>query len=107
MEMGELSKFIEEISDKLSDHYNQTEMEQKYRAALKVAEESGELVGEALKHLGLQRKEKLDSMKEDGLGKEMADVIITTMIMAKRFDVDIQKAMEKKMQIIKERFELE
>ena len=46
-------------------------------------------------------------MKEDGLGKEMADVIITTMIMAKRFDVDIQKAMEKKMQIIKERFELE
>ena len=28
MEMGELSKFIEEISDKLSDHYNQTEMEQ-------------------------------------------------------------------------------
>ena len=100
MEMKELLDFIESEADRLKDHYGQPEKEMKYRSAMKLAEETGECVGEALKHLGLQRKDKLDEMDEEELGKEMADVIFVTMIMARRFGIDIEKAMEDKKKIV-------
>ena len=103
VEMKELLEFIEGEADRLAEHYGQTETEMKYRASMKLAEETGECVGEALKHLGMQRKDKLDAMDEAELGKEMADVIFVTMIMAKRFGIDIEKSMADKMEIIKGR----
>ena len=103
MEMNELREFIRVEADRLAEHFGQSETEMKYRSALKLAEESGECVGEVLKHLGLQRQDKLDAMDEAELGKEMADVIFVTMIMAQRFGVDIEKAMKDKMEIVKGR----
>jgi NTP pyrophosphatase (non-canonical NTP hydrolase) len=103
MEMNEILDFVESEADRFAKHFGKSDLEMKYRSALKLAEEAGECVGEALKHLGMQRKEKLDAMDEEELGKEMADVIFVTMIMAKRFNVDIRKAMKEKMEIVKGR----
>lgn len=103
MEMNELLEFIESEADRLKEHYGQTDTEMKYRASMKLAEETGECVGEALKHLGMQRKDKLDAMDDKELGKEIADVIFVAMIMARRFDIDVEEAMKDKMEIVKGR----
>jgi NTP pyrophosphatase (non-canonical NTP hydrolase) len=103
MEMKELLGFINWESDRLREHYNLSNEEAKMRAALKIPEEVGELMDEILKNLKLQRKEKMVGADKKELEKEIADVILTTMILAKIFDVDIEKALEEKIAIVRER----
>ncbi len=71
----------------------------------KLSEEVGELSQEVLSHVSLQKKAKLDKYKKENLEEEVADVIITTLILARAVDVDVNKALEKKIE--KEKINLE
>jgi NTP pyrophosphatase (non-canonical NTP hydrolase) len=71
---------------------------------VKLMEESGELADAILAMHKLQRKEKVGRMEVDALALECADVIITTLILAQRAGVDINKALSQKIVKINRRF---
>jgi NTP pyrophosphatase (non-canonical NTP hydrolase) len=103
MELHELLKFAEEEVNRLNGFYKYEKGELKSHAVMKLAEETGECVGEALKHLGKQRKYKLDNMDKDELGREISDVIFVALIVANSFGIDIENSLKNKMDIIKGR----
>ena len=69
-------------------------------------EEVGELCNEVLAFKGAQRAEKLVNSNQESLEGEFADVMITTLILARTMDVDIEAALKNKLEKICERFDL-
>jgi NTP pyrophosphatase (non-canonical NTP hydrolase) len=70
---------------------------------VKLGEEFGELCEEVLAYNSLQRKQKLDNHDRENLREEFADVIITALLLAKSMNVNIEKALEMKMQRLDQR----
>ncbi|MFH0978309.1 MAG: MazG-like family protein [Candidatus Woesearchaeota archaeon] len=104
MEMKELLKFIDIEDKRLHKHYGYSDNEKRILARnVKLAEEVGELSNEVLASLSFQRKSKLDKAESDNLSEEFADVIITALILAKAMDVDINKALDAKVEKVKKR----
>lgn len=104
MEIKDLSKFIDSEIKRLEDYYKDKDKDELTMAmGFKVVEEIGELFSELLAHKGYQRKEKLDKLNKEEIKKEFADVILTVLILAKRFDVDIESALKIKIEEIKKR----
>jgi NTP pyrophosphatase (non-canonical NTP hydrolase) len=107
MKFHELLKFVEEEDLRLIEHYGKEIDKQKMTLArtVKLSEEVGELSNEILTYLSLQRKDKLSDISENKtkLAKEMADVLIVTLLIAKSTGVDIEKALEEKISEIKKR----
>jgi NTP pyrophosphatase (non-canonical NTP hydrolase) len=68
--------------------------------AVKLSEETGELSSQVLRQQGLQRKDK----KQGNLDEEVADVIITSFILASATGVDVESALRNKMQKIDDRY---
>lgn len=76
-----------------------------YARVIKLGEEVGELCSEILALDKLQREEKLENGSEEGLSGEIADVLITTLLVAEYLDIDPNEALRKKMSKIDKRFE--
>ncbi len=104
--MKNLLKFIELEDQRLKKHYYINVDNDKLILArtVKLTEELGELCEEVLSHNSFQRKEKLDLHQKENLPEEFADVIITTLLLAKAMEVDIEKALEKKIEKINNRY---
>lgn len=107
MELNQLKEFVKIEDQRLNDRYKGLEDEGKRVLArtVKLTEELGELCEEVLSHSSLQRKEKLDAHDKDNLPGEFADVILTTMLLAESMKVDIEKALEMKIEKINKRYE--
>ncbi|MEK6886016.1 MAG: MazG nucleotide pyrophosphohydrolase domain-containing protein [Nanoarchaeota archaeon] len=104
MEIKEINNFIDGEILRLEDYYKAKDKNELTMAmGLKVVEEIGELFKEILGHKGYQSKSKLDKLDREEIKKEFADVIFTTLILAKRFNVDIEEAIKIKMAEIKKR----
>lgn len=81
-----LDKWIKKLEDKYS---HLTLKELALAQAVKLGEEVGELCNEILHAYSAQR----ESKKADGkLAHEIGDVLLATMLLAKRFDIDPKKA---------------
>lgn len=105
MTFDELNDFIVE-RDRIYRAWKEgdaTDNERILARMAKLAEEMGELSEEVLGSLGYQRQAKLDARTPESLGDEVADVIITTMLLAKAMGVDIAGSLERKMKKIRER----
>ncbi len=104
--MKDLLKFIEIEDKRLKEHYYINVDTDKLILArtVKLTEELGELCEEVLLHNSFQRKEKLDIHQKENLPEEFADVIITTLLLAKAMEVDIEKALGKKIEKINNRY---
>ncbi|MFZ3077504.1 MAG: MazG nucleotide pyrophosphohydrolase domain-containing protein [Candidatus Aenigmatarchaeota archaeon] len=95
-----------ELIDFVDNHYewlkNKYKIDDKQKEilfrAVKLSEEVGELSQEILSHNSLQLKRKLDNYKKGNMEGEFADVIITTLLLAKSADVDVRKALENKIE---------
>lgn len=101
-----IDEIILEIENLLKNYYNLDEMSKKeiiYSHALKLVEEVWELSSWILKEFWYQRKEKLSRDNLKNLPLEFADVLIVTLILAKSLNIDIDKALEEKVEIIKKR----
>lgn len=72
---------------------------------MKLNEEIGELCDSVLAYDSLQRSEKLVVFEEQDIDEEVADVIITTLLLADTIDVDIEVALENKIKAVEERYE--
>jgi NTP pyrophosphatase (non-canonical NTP hydrolase) len=68
---------------------------------LKIVEEVGELSQAVLAKDGLQRKIKLKNLPR--IDHEIADVLITTMLLAENLEIDIEKSLNEKITKIKNR----
>lgn len=86
---------------------NKTKNELLLLKLAKIPEEVWELNNEVLKKIGFVRKEKILAENNDlELSLEFADVIISALSVAYELDVDINKALETKMNILYDRFNL-
>lgn len=107
MELKELLKFIDIEDERLKKYYGDYSDQEKrvLVRTVKLTEELGELSNEVLAHNSLQRKQKLDNHDKENLPEEFADVILTALLLAKALNVDIEKALEKKIEKVNKRYE--
>lgn len=70
---------------------------------LKISEEVWELSSEILWTLWFVRQEKLHKYTQENLMDEFADVILSTIRLARFMDIDISQALKNKMEKIKNR----
>jgi NTP pyrophosphatase (non-canonical NTP hydrolase) len=104
MELKELLNFISEEDQRLRAHFN--DEDEKFRTLsrmCKVTEEVGELANEVLKNMGQARSSKLEGASKEDLQDEFADVIISTLMLANISEVDIEAALMKKFEKIRNR----
>lgn len=103
MKTEELIEFIKSEHQRLMNYYQiKDKSEATHPIMIKISEEVGELAEEVLLLNKLQRKEKVDA-RESKIGDELADVIITTLILAENVDIDIIGSLRKKIDKIKKR----
>ena len=101
MEIKELMDFIKWENKRLNTFYGLLDSSRETILAktAKVMEEVGELSEAVLDSFMLQRKEK----GHGDPAEEIADVILTTLLLADAMGVDVWQAVEKKVRLIKER----
>lgn len=103
MELSELREIIRKEKGTLINKsgVEETEKEKILLRVVKLNEEVGELCEEILNKFENQRVEKI--FDEKNLRGELADVIITTMILADKLNIDVEKALDEKVNYILER----
>lgn len=106
MQLSELLSFITATNQALQERYGTDADPEKrtLRQVVKMMEEMGELSEAVLHYLGLQRTDKTDLADDGHLGEEVADALITVLLVACTMDVDVETALVKKMEKIKGRF---
>ena len=105
IEMKELLKFIEIEDGRLVEtKSSKTDTERILARTVKLMEELGELCDEVLSYNKDQRKEKLEKHNKDNLAHEFADVLITTLLLAKTMGVDIEEGLKNKIEKINKRY---
>lgn len=108
MEFKELLEFINLENERLIERFGKksaTQQERILARTVKLTEELGELCNEVLSFNGDQRKEKLDLYDKNNLPHEFADVVITTLLLAKSMNIDIADALKNKIEKINKRYE--
>ncbi|MFH1065163.1 MAG: MazG nucleotide pyrophosphohydrolase domain-containing protein [Nanoarchaeota archaeon] len=106
MELKQLLDFIAMEDDRLKVQYGHPDETKKILArTVKITEELGELSNEILAFHSMQRKEKMDNHTKETLHEEVADVLITTLLLAKTLNMDIEKVLEAKIEKINKRHE--
>ena len=105
MTLKKLLEFINLENQRILKHYGSpTKSEEILARTVKLGEEFGELCNEVMSFNGDQRKEKMDNYDKTNLPNEFADVVITTLLLAKSMDVDIKEALSKKIDKINKRY---
>ena len=107
MDFKELLQFIATEDERLEKYYgNYLDQEKRILArTVKLSEELGELCDEVLSFNAMQRKDKMGNYDGENLAEEFADVLITTLLLAKSMDVDIEEALKIKIAKINKRYE--
>jgi len=103
MELDELLEFIALEDKRLNKRYGIDREKMVLARAVKLSEEVGELCEQVLVKAGLQRKEKLEG--NSNIEEEFADVVITTLLLAKAMGVDVRTAIKEKIGIINSHYE--
>ena len=98
MTLDELQAYIEDRDSIHRDTKNGTltERERILLRTVKTMEEMGELSEAILSELGHQRDAKLEKHTSEALEDEVADVLITVLLLAKALNVQAAPAIEKK-----------
>lgn len=109
MNSDDLLKFIDLEDRRLRDKFGNYPDEEKRILArtVKLSEETGELSSEILSYNSLQRQEKINNHSVNDLANEFADVIITTLLLAKTTNIDIEEALKNKINKINDRYKTE
>lgn len=103
MEIKELVEFSIAERRRLRHHFPIDDLKTEiFSRMTKIMEELGELCEAILSHFSLQRKDKPLKGKRD-IENEIADTIIGLFLLAHQIDIDVEKALKKKMEIIKSR----
>lgn len=103
MQFNELLEFIDSEHKRLVECFYKDSSKKEFVLSntIKIGEEFGELCDEILHSFSNQRREKMENT--NNIEDEFADVIITTLLLAKSMNIDINKALEIKIDKIKNR----
>ncbi len=101
-------KNIEEKIDSINSLFKNLEgevpeMEMIIRKTLKIGEELGEFNEAVLSEMGLQRQEKLDSYKREDLEKELADIVISALTLARYLNIELEPWLLKRLDEVERR----
>lgn len=100
----DLFKFIDQVSKNLDKKFSEFSKKEKILShSVKLTEEVWELSSEVLVSIWKARVEKLQNYSKSDLEAEFADVILTTLILAKDLDIDINKSLIDKINSINAR----
>lgn len=104
MTISDLQTLMKEFSQMLDNKYgaNCSKTEAVLSSTVKLSEEVGELSEQVMLWRWRQRGEK-GTYNLDDAGKEIADVIISTMMIAYELDIDVQQALESKIVSIRKK----
>jgi NTP pyrophosphatase (non-canonical NTP hydrolase) len=107
MELKGLLKFVAIERERLAEYTGRFPDKNKeiFAMVVKIGEEFGELCQEVLYHTSLQGKHKMHKFNKENLPEEFADVLLTTLILAKEMNIDVEKALENKIKKIEKRYE--
>ncbi|MBI3573797.1 hypothetical protein HY090_01995 [Candidatus Kaiserbacteria bacterium] len=105
MTLDELQAYIEERDTvhRASKDGTISDRERILLRMVKIMEEVGELSDAILGHLGHQRQAKIETQDADALKDELADVLITALLLGKALDIDVAAALENKIKKISNR----
>lgn len=106
MNLKNLEERIKNLHSEIKPHYKIYTNEEKdiLYNTVKLNEEVGELCNDILAVLKLQRKSKLAKFDKRNIYEEFADVLITTIILAHVAGVDIERALNGKLDKIENRY---
>ncbi|MFA4817371.1 MAG: MazG nucleotide pyrophosphohydrolase domain-containing protein [Parcubacteria group bacterium] len=106
MNLNDLLEFIKLEDKRLKkNHENYSDQEKRILArTVKLSEEVGELCNEVLLFNAMQRKDKQNDYDGKNLPNEIADVLIVTLLLAHAMNVDVEKALESKIEKINKRY---
>ena len=106
MKLEEILKFINDEDIRIKDHYKDHDTDPMKRIlyrAVKLGEEVGEFYDAILSSDNSQRDEKLQNYDKNNLSEEFADVILAAMLLAKSSNINIEEALEGRINKIKNR----
>jgi len=105
MEFKDLLKFIKKEDRRLKKKYGKgvLQRERILFRTVKLGEEYGELCESILAVNKIQRQEKPDKANTD-LAGEIADVVITTLLLAESLGINIEEALKRKMEELDKRY---
>ena len=104
MELRELLDFIESEHERLRNKYQNLDKQKEILArCVKLSEEVGELSNEVLSLNSFQRYVKLEKHGPEKVEEEIADVIITTLLLAKSMGVNVEKSLQERIENVKAR----
>jgi len=103
MDLKEMQDLADREGKRKSEAFGLDDEKAKMYDSMKLSEEVGELMEEILKNLSLQRKEKMSDISKEHLAEEFADVVLVVFGLAGRFNIDMKKAIENKIKIVKKR----
>lgn len=108
MDIRDIVRFSREevrYQDNIYAEHNSDSYRNVLGRTVKLGEEVGEFNDVVLSYLGLQRKEKLDNFNFQKVGEEASDIIIALINLCVVMDVDIEEALLRNMEKLKERRE--
>lgn len=95
MDLKQIKVFSKKEHARLLKLYNlENNAQLRHLICLKIGEEVGELMEEVLALEKIQRKEKLDSY-ESKVADEIADVLLTTVLLAENLGIGLEKELKK------------
>ena len=102
-----LREFTKKQEERVQKYYK---IEDKNTFALagmcKLTEEVGELSCEILASQKMRHQDKINNHNNETLSLEFADVIITTLILARTTGIDIEKALKTKIEKVTKKYEI-
>lgn len=106
MDLDELLEFIASENRRLHEYHSElTDETAVLSQTVKLNEEIGELCDSVLAFHSLQRDEKLETFEEEDIGDEVADVLITALLLADTMEIDVENALENKVRAVENRYE--
>jgi NTP pyrophosphatase (non-canonical NTP hydrolase) len=98
----ELAKLAEDIAKALDKKLSHMDKETRaFMTMLKIHKKAGHLSGEVMKSFGYSSKEHAkEPLQLDNL---MAGVVLKVFVLAKQLDVDMDKALERKIEAVREK----
>lgn len=77
-----------------------------FARTMKLVEELGELADEILTSMNLQRKSKIAKFSRENMEDEFADVLASALLLGNELGIDVEKVLERKIQLTRLRFEM-
>jgi len=105
MNTEKIIKFIKDEDKRQRQYYPSDSIDKEvFARAVKLIEEVGEFFDYILKISYLQRKQKDAKYKKRGLEGEFADIIITSLLLAKALNINVDKSIQNRILEIENRY---